>query len=295
MSIFKGAGTAMATPMNADGSINFDALEKMTDDQIAGGIDALIVCGTSGEAPTLDDDEHIEAIAVVAARAAGRVPVIAGTGSNNTAHACMMSERARSVGADACLLVAPYYNKATQAGLIESFSKIADAAEIPCILYNVPSRTSTNILPETAAYLGRHCENIVAIKEASGDISQIAKCKELSGDDLDLYSGNDDQTVPIMSLGGIGVISVLSNVAPRYTHDMTQACLDGDYAKASEMQLKCLELVRSLFCEVNPIPVKAALNMLGYDAGIPRLPLTEMTEKNQERLKKAMIELGCLS
>ncbi len=294
MPIFTGAGTAMATPMNADGSINFDALEKMTDDQIAGSIDALIVCGTSGEAPTLEDDEHIEAIAVVAARAAGRVPVIAGTGSNNTAHACMMSERARNVGADACLLVAPYYNKATQAGLIESFTRIAEAAEIPCILYNVPSRTSTNILPETAAYLGKHCENIVAIKEASGDISQIAKCKELGGDDLDVYSGNDDQTVPIMSLGGIGVISVLSNVAPQYTHDMAMACLEGDYKKAAAMQLKCLELVRSLFCEVNPIPVKAALNMQGYDAGIPRLPLTEMTEKNQERLRRAMVEMGCL-
>ena len=294
MPIFTGAGTAMATPMNADGSINFDALEKMTDDQIAGSIDALIVCGTSGEAPTLEDDEHIEAIAVVAARAAGRVPVIAGTGSNNTAHACMMSERARNVGADACLLVAPYYNKATQAGLIESFTCIAEAAEIPCILYNVPSRTSTNILPETAAYLGKHCENIVAIKEASGDISQIAKCKELGGDDLDVYSGNDDQTVPIMSLGGIGVISVLSNVAPQYTHDMAMACLEGDYKKAAAMQLKCLELVRSLFCEVNPIPVKAALNMQGYDAGIPRLPLTEMTEKNQERLRRAMVEMGCL-
>ena len=294
MPIFTGAGTAMATPMNADGSINFDALEKMTDDQIAGNIDALIVCGTSGEAPTLEDDEHIEAIAVVAARAAGRVPVSAGTGSNNTAHACMMSERARNVGADACLLVAPYYNKATQAGLIESFTRIAEAAEIPCILYNVPSRTSTNILPETAAYLGKHCENIVAIKEASGDISQIAKCKELGGDDLDVYSGNDDQTIPIMSLGGIGVISVLSNVAPQFTHDMAMACLEGDYKKAAAMQLKCLELVRSLFCEVNPIPVKAALNMQGYDAGIPRLPLTEMTEKNQERLRKAMAEMGCL-
>ena len=294
MSIFTGAGTAMATPMNADGSINFDALEKMTDDQIAGGIDALIVCGTSGEAPTLEDDEHIEAVAVVAKRAAGRVPIIAGTGSNNTAHACMMSERARNVGADACLLVAPYYNKATQAGLIESFSRIADAAEIPCILYNVPSRTSTNILPETAAYLGKHCENIVAIKEASGDISQIAKCRELAGDDLDLYSGNDDQTVPIMSIGGIGVISVLSNVAPRFTHDMTMACLEGDYKQAAAMQLKCLELVRCLFCEVNPIPVKAALNMMGYDAGIPRLPLTEMTQPNQERLMKAMKEFGCL-
>ena len=294
MPIFTGAGTAMATPMNADGSINFDALEKMTDDQIAGSIDALIVCGTSGEAPTLEDDEHIEAIAVVAARAAGRVPVIAGTGSNNTAHACMMSERARNVGADACLLVAPYYNKATQAGLIESFTRIAEAAEIPCILYNVPSRTSTNILPETAAYLGKHCENIVAIKEASGDIIQIAKCKELGGDDLDVYSGNDDQTIPIMSLGGIGVISVLSNVAPQYTHDMAMACLEGDYKKAAAMQLKCLELVRSLFSEVNPIPVKAALNMQGYDAGIPRLPLTEMTEKNQERLRRAMVEMGCL-
>ncbi len=284
----------MATPMCADGSINFETLEKMTDDQIANGTDALIVCGTSGEAPTLEDDEHIEAIAVVAKRAAGRIPVIAGTGSNNTAHACMMSIRAREVGADACLLVAPYYNKATQAGLIESFTKIAEAAEIPCILYNVPSRTSTNIMPETAAYLGKHVENIVAIKEASGNISQIAKCKELGGDDLDIYSGNDDQTIPIMSLGGIGVISVLSNVAPQFTHDMAYACLEGDYTKAAKMQLKCLELVRQLFCEVNPIPVKAALNLMGYDAGVPRLPLTEMTEANQANLKKAMAEFGLI-
>ena len=225
---------------------------------------------------------------------AGRIPVIAGTGSNNTAHAVMMSKEAQKRGADGCLLVAPYYNKATQQGLIESFSMIANAIDIPCILYNVPSRTGSNILPDTAAWLGKNVENIVAIKEASGNITQITEVLEKSEGALDVYSGNDDQIVPIMSLGGIGVISVLSNVAPRFTHDLCMACLDGDFKTAAAWQLRAMELCRSLFCEVNPIPVKAGLNMQGFEVGIPRLPLTEMTPAGKDRLRKAMEEFGIL-
>ncbi|MDY6285921.1 MAG: 4-hydroxy-tetrahydrodipicolinate synthase [Lachnospiraceae bacterium] len=294
MSLFRGAGVAMATPMKEDGSINYAVMGKLIEDQIAGHTDALIICGTSGEAPTLDDDEHLEAIRYAVSVADHRVPVIAGTGSNNTAHAVMMSREAQKRGADGCLLVTPYYNKATQDGLIASFTKIASSIDIPCILYNVPSRTGTNILPETAAYLGKHVDNIVGIKEASGNISQVAKLAELCEGDMDIYSGNDDQVVPLMSLGGIGVISVLSNVAPQYVHDMTAACLAGDFAKGREMQLKALPLIRMLFAEVNPIPVKAALNMQGYRVGIPRLPLTEMTQEHQAQLRKAMQDFGCL-
>lgn len=294
MSLFRGAGVAMATPMKEDGSINYAVMGKLIEDQIAGHTDALIICGTSGEAPTLDDDEHLEAIRYAVSVADHRVPVIAGTGSNNTAHAVMMSREAQKRGADGCLLVTPYYNKATQDGLIASFTKIASSIDIPCILYNVPSRTGTNILPETAAYLGKHVDNIVGIKEASGNISQVAKLAELCEGDMDIYSGNDDQVVPLMSLGGIGVISVLSNVAPQYVHDMTAACLAGDFAKGRAMQLKALPLIRMLFAEVNPIPVKAALNMQGYRVGIPRLPLTEMTQEHQEQLRKAMQDFGCL-
>ena len=294
MAIFKGAGVAMATPMKQDGSINYETLEKLVEDQIANGTDAIISVGTSGEAPTLDDDEHLEVIRFCVEKTAGRIPVIAGTGSNNTAHAVMMSIEAQKRGADGVLLVAPYYNKATQQGLIESFSKIAHAIDIPCILYNVPSRTGSNILPDTAAYLGKNVENIVAIKEASGNITQVTEVLEKSEGALDVYSGNDDQIVPIMSVGGIGVISVLSNVAPRFTHELTMDCLNGDYKAAATKQLKAMELCRSLFCEVNPIPVKAALNMQGFDVGIPRLPLTELTPAGKERLKKAMIEFGIL-
>ncbi|MGI6111573.1 MAG: 4-hydroxy-tetrahydrodipicolinate synthase [Bilifractor sp.] len=294
MTLFRGAGVAMATPMKEDGSINYAVMGKLIEDQIAGHTDALIICGTSGEAPTLDDDEHLEAIRYAVSVANHRVPVIAGTGSNNTAHAVMMSREAQKRGADGCLLVTPYYNKATQDGLIASFTKIASSIDIPCILYNVPSRTGTNILPETAAYLGKHVDNIVGIKEASGNISQVAKLAELCEGDMDIYSGNDDQVVPLMSLGGIGVISVLSNVAPQYVHDMTAACLAGDFAKGRAMQLKALPLIRMLFAEVNPIPVKAALNMQGYRVGIPRLPLTEMTQEHQAQLRKAMQDFGCL-
>ena len=294
MAIFKGAGVALVTPMKENGEVNYESLERLLEDQIANGTDAVISVGTTGEAPTLDDDEHLDVIRFCVQKVAGRIPVIAGTGSNNTAHAIMMSKEAQAAGADGCLLVAPYYNKATQEGLKKSFAAIANAVDIPCILYNVPSRTGTNILPETAAWLGKNVENIAAVKEASGNISQVAELIEKAEGSLDVYSGNDDQIVPVMSLGGIGVISVLSNVAPRFTHEMTMHCLEGDYATAAKEQLKALELCRSLFCEVNPIPVKAALNMQGFAVGSPRLPLTEMTDAGKERLRAAMTEFGIL-
>ena len=295
MAIFTGAGVALVTPMNETGAVDYDVLERLLEDQIENGTDAVISVGTTGEAPTLEDDEHIDVVRFCVEKIAGRIPVIAGTGSNNTAHAVMMSKEAQKAGADGCLLVAPYYNKATQQGLIESFTVIAQAIDIPCILYNVPSRTGTNILPETAAYLGKHVENIVAVKEASGNITQVAELLEKAEGSLDVYSGNDDQIVPVMSLGGIGVISVLSNVAPRFTHELTACCLDGDYKKAAAMQLKAMELCRSLFCEVNPIPVKAGLEMQGFAVGAPRLPLTRMSAAGQERLRSAMEAFGILS
>ena len=292
MSIFRGSGVALATPMKENGEINYDALEGLIEAQIAGGTDALIVCGTSGEAPTLDDDEHLEAIRVAVEVTHGRIPVIAGTGSNNTAHAVMMSQESEKLGADGVLLVTPYYNKATQDGLYVHYRTIAASTKLPCIVYNVPSRTGTNILPETMARLARDQENIAAIKEASGNISQVAKLAGLLDGKADIYSGNDDQIVPICSLGGIGVISVLANVAPRQTHDMVMMCLEGRYDEARALQLKALPLVEQLFIEVNPIPVKAALNMLGFEAGIPRLPLTELTEAHKQSLQKAMDDFG---
>ena len=294
MSIFKGSGVALATPMKENGEINYDSLEKLIEAQIAGGTDALIVCGTSGEAPTLDDDEHLEAIRFSVEVTKGRIPVIAGTGSNNTAHAVMMSEESEKLGADGLLLVTPYYNKATQDGLYAHYRKIASATKLPCIVYNVPSRTGTNILPDTVARLAADQPNIVAVKEATGNISQVAKLAMLTDGRIDIYSGNDDQIVPVCSLGGIGVISVLANVAPRETHDMVMHCLEGRYDEAKALQLKALPLVEQLFIEVNPIPVKAALNMQGFNVGSPRLPLTEMTDAHKETLRKAMKDFGCL-
>ena len=294
MAIFTGAGVALVTPMKDNGEINYEVLDKLIEDQIAGHTDAIIICGTTGEAPTLEDDEHLEAIRFTVEKTAGRIPVIAGTGSNNTGHAVMMSKEAQKLGADACLLVAPYYNKATQNGLVKHFATIAGAIDIPCILYNVPSRTGSNILPETAVRLAKEVENIVAIKEASGSISQVGKLASIAEGVIDIYSGNDDQIVPICSLGGIGVISVLSNVAPLEAHNMVEYCLMNRYDKARELQHKSLDLVNALFSEVNPIPVKAALQMQGYAVGAPRLPLTEMEEAHKEVLKKAMIEFGCL-
>ena len=292
--IFKGAGVALVTPMKEDESINYEVLDELIEVQIAGGTDALIVCGTSGEAPTLDDDEHLEAIRFAVERTKGRIPVIAGTGSNNTAHAVMMSREAEARGADGLLLVTPYYNKATQDGLYAHYRRIAGATKLPCIIYNVPSRTGTNILPETLVRLARDQENIAAVKEASGNLSQVAKLAFLADGCLDIYSGNDDQIVPVCSLGGVGVISVLSNVAPGETHDMVEFCLENRYDEARALQLKAIPLVDQLFSEVNPIPVKAALCMQGINVGKPRLPLTEMTPEHQEKLKKAMQDFGCL-
>ena len=284
----------MVTPMKDNGEIDYEVLGQLIEDQIAGHTDAIIICGTTGEAPTLEDDEHLEAIRYTVDKTAGRIPVIAGTGSNNTAHAVMMSKEAQKLGADGCLLVAPYYNKATQNGLVRHFAAIAGAVDIPCILYNVPSRTGSNILPETALRLANEVENIVGIKEASGNIGQVGKLAAICEGKLDIYSGNDDQIVPICALGGIGVISVLSNVAPRETHNMVEYCMMNRYDKARQLQHKALDLVNALFCEVNPIPVKAALRMQGFEVGNPRLPLTEMEPEHKEVLRKAMIEFGCL-
>ena len=294
MSIFKGSGVALATPMKENGEINYDSLENLIEAQIAGGTDALIVCGTSGEAPTLEDPEHLEAIRFAVQVTKGRIPVIAGTGSNNTAHAVMMSEESEKLGADGLLLVTPYYNKATQDGLYAHYRTIASATKLPCIIYNVPSRTGTNILPETIARLAKDQNNIAAVKEASGNISQVAELSRLTEGRIDIYSGNDDQTVPILSLGGRGVISVLANVAPRQTHEMTAAWFAGDTEKSRAMQIEAMDLIDALFCEVNPIPVKTALNLMGKEVGPLRLPLCEMDEKNLERLRGAMTAYGIL-
>ena len=284
--IFKGCGTALATPFDESG-INFKVFEEMIESQIENGVDALIVCGTTGESSTMTEKERKDAIKFVVDIAKKRVPVIAGTGSNNTAQAMLMSKYAEEVGADACLVVTPYYNKTTQGGLVAHYSAVASSTKLPIILYSVASRTGVNILPETCLELSK-IPNIVAIKEASGNISQIAKIAELCGDNLHIYSGNDDQVIPILSLGGLGVISVLSNVAPKYTHDMCINYFDGKHDEALKMQLDSLNLISSLFSEVNPIPVKYALNLMGYDFGKPRLPLVELTDKNKVVLENEM-------
>lgn len=288
--IFLGAATAIVTPLNENG-IDFDAFKKLIEWQICEGIDAIVVAGTTGEGSTLTDDEHKQAIKFCVDVVAGRVPVIAGTGSNDIAYAISLTEYACKVGADAMLLVTPYYNKATQNGLIQSFTAIADASTKPCILYNVPSRTGCNLKPETCAVLAKH-PNIVAIKEASGDISQVAAISRLCGDSLDIYSGNDDQIVPVMSLGGKGVISVLSNLLPHETSTMCHAYLTGDCETACEMQLKYLPLIDSLFSEVNPIPVKAAMSAMGFCENFLRLPLTPIEENNKETLLSNMKNAG---
>ena len=285
--IFKGAAVALITPFNADGSINYEEFGKIIDDQIAGGTDALVVCGTTGEPSTMPDEEHIEAMKFAVDYTKKRVPVIAGTGSNDTAYCIELSEKAEKMGADALLLVTPYYNKCTQKGLKLHYEAVAKKVDLPMILYSVKSRTGVNIAPETLAELSK-IDNIVAVKEASGDISQVAKIASLCGDRLDIYSGNDDQIIPILALGGVGVISVLSNVAPRLTHDMVMDYLNGNTEKALATQLSVLDLVDALFCEVNPIPVKTAMNLMGYNAGPLRLPLCEMEEKNLETLKAAL-------
>ncbi len=287
--IFTGAGVAIITPMFSDGSVNFDKLGEMIEEQIAGGTDAIIICGTTGESSTLDDDEHIECIRYAIKKVNKRVPVIAGTGSNDTAYATSMSLDAQYAGADALLLVTPYYNKTSQRGLVQHFLHTANAVDIPIILYNVPSRTGCRIELETYKELAKH-PNIVAAKEASGDIGLVAKIAEET--DLDIYSGNDDQTVPIMSLGGKGVISVASNVIPKEVHEMTSLALNGDFKGAAELQLKYLELMNALFCDVNPIPVKEAMNLMGKDVGECRLPLVKMEDKKIEALKKVLEKYG---
>lgn len=292
MSIFTGAGVAIVTPMNEDLTINFEELKRMIDDQIENGTDSIIICGTTGEASTMTHEEHLECIKVAVDYVNGRVPVIAGTGSNCTATAIYLSTEAEKYGADAVLTVSPYYNKATQGGLIKHFGAIADAIHIPMVLYNVPSRTGCNILPETVAALAKEHDNIVAVKEASGNISQVAKLAKLTEGKVDIYSGNDDQIVPVLSLGGKGVISVLSNVAPRQTHEIVASYLAGDVKTSMEMQLKALPLVDQLFCEVNPIPAKAAMKLLGWNAGPLRAPLTEIEDAHLENLKREMIAYG---
>lgn len=294
MAIFTGAGVAIVTPFNPDGSINYNKLEELIDFQCNNGTDSIIICGTTGESPTLSELEHVEVIKKAVEFTKGRVPVIAGTGSNATYTAIDLSREAVEAGADGLLVITPYYNKATQGGLIKHFTAIADAAKAPIIMYSVASRTGVNIAPETAATLFKNVDNIVGIKEASGNISQVAKIMNLTDGKMDLYSGNDDQIVPVMSLGGLGVISVLSNVAPQYTHDICAKYLAGDVKGSLEMQLKAIPLIEQLFCEVNPIPVKKALNLMGFEVGGMRMPLTELTPANTEKLANAMKEFGIL-
>lgn len=297
MSIFTGAGVAIVTPMYEDGKVNFDELGNLIEYQIEHKTDCIIICGTTGESSTLSHEEHLECIKYAIDKVNKRIPVVAGTGSNSTETAIYLSEEAEKYGADGLLLVSPYYNKATQKGLVKHFTTIADAVNIPVILYNVPSRTGCNILPETAVEIAKQAKNknVAAIKEASGNISQVAKLASLirkEGIEFDIYSGNDDQIVPILSLGGKGVISVLSNIAPENTHEIVASYLNGDVEKSMKLQLEAMDLVSALFCEVNPIPVKAALNIMGFKAGTLRLPLTEMEEKNKERLKAEMTAYG---
>lgn len=290
--IFTGSATALVTPMS-DKGVNFDALKNIIEFQIKNSTDALVVCGTTGEAPTLEDSEHLAAIECAVDAAKGRIPVIAGTGSNNTAHAVMMNKEAQKLGADGLLWVAPYYNKSTQRGLIEHYKTLAASTDLPAILYNVPSRTGSDIQPATVETLSK-IDNIVAIKEATGDLARTVDIISRCGDNIDVYSGNDDVVVPMMSVGAKGVISVLSNVMPKETHDMCALCSEGDYKTAGEMQVKFFPLIKALFCEVNPIPVKTAMNLMGFDAGALRLPLFEMEEKNLETLKKEMKKLNLI-
>ena len=284
--VFRGAGVAIITPFTEDG-INFDELGRIIEDQIAGGTDAIVITGTTGESATMTDAEHKSAIKYAVEKVAGRIPVVAGTGSNETDYAIQLSKYAEEVGADALLVVTPYYNKCTQKGLVQHYTAIADAVNIPIIMYNVPSRTGVNIQVPTYKKLSEH-PRIVAVKEASGDLSQIAKIRHACGDELAVYSGNDDQIIPILSLGGQGVISVLSNVAPKETHNICQLYFDGKVQEAAKLQIEFIDLIGALFCEVNPIPVKVAMRMKGYNAGILRLPLSEMEPEHEALLRKTL-------
>lgn len=284
--IFKGCGTAIATPFNKDG-VNLQEFSKLVEDQIQKGVDSIVVCGTTGESATMTEEERLKTIECAVKVSNGRVPIIAGTGSNNTKSVVEMNKKVKELGVDGVLIVTPYYNKTTDEGLIKHYEEIAKNTTLPIILYNVPSRTGVNIKPEIAAKLSK-IDNIVAIKEASGDLSQVAKVANLCGENLNIYSGNDDQILPILSIGGIGVISVLSNVRPKYTHDICQNYFEGNTEEATKMQIKAIPLINALFSEVNPIPVKEALNICGYNFGEPRLPLVRMSEKNREVLKKCL-------
>lgn len=292
MSIFTGAGVAIVTPFNEDESINYDKLDQLIDYHCNNGTDSIIICGTTGESATMSEKEHMECVKFAIERTKGRLPIIAGTGSNCTRTAIDMSKEAASYGADGLLVVTPYYNKATQEGLVGHYTAVAKEAKAPIIMYSVASRTGCNIEPATAARLIKEVDNIVGIKEASGNISQVAKIMHLTDGKADLYSGNDDQIVPILSLGGKGVISVLSNVAPQETHDICAKFFEGDVKGSLELQLKAIPLIEQLFCEVNPIPVKKAMKLLGMDCGPLRMPLTELTPQHEESLAKAMTEFG---
>ena len=292
MAVFEGAGVALITPFKENGEVNYEKLEELVEEQIAGGTDAIIACGTTGEASTMSHEEHLDVIRFVCEKVKGRLPVVAGTGSNCTETAVYLSEEAEKLGADAVLQVSPYYNKATQKGLYKHFAAVAEAIRIPVILYNIPGRTGVNIAAGTIADLCKNVDNIVGVKEASGNFSAIAQLMNLTDGNIDLYSGNDDQIVPILSLGGKGVISVLSNIAPQQTHDICAAFFAGNAMESARLQLAAIPLIEALFCEVNPIPVKAAMNMMGKGAGPLRLPLTEMEPQNQARLRAAMEAYG---
>ena len=288
--IFKGCGTAIVTPFTEDG-VNFEEFGRLIEDQIKNKVDSIIVCGTTGEASTMTLEEKKETIKFAVEKVAGRIPVIAGTGGNCTRSVIEMTEYAESIGVDGALIVTPYYNKCTQDGLLAHYKAIAEKTKLPIIVYSVPGRTGVNILPKTCLELSK-IENIVAIKEASGNLSQVAEIASLCGDNLNIYSGNDDQILPVLSLGGIGVISVLSNVAPEYTHNMVYNFFDGNTKQSTSMQLNAIELVNALFCEVNPIPVKEALNMLGWNMGNPRLPLTKLSDNGIKQMENALKIFG---
>lgn len=295
MSIFKGAGVAIVTPFHEDGSVNYEAFEKQIERQIEGGTDAIIVCGTTGEASTLSHEEHLDVIRYCVEKVNKRIPVIAGTGSNCTETAVYLSQEAEKIGADGLLIVTPYYNKCTQKGLLEHFKIIAESESLPIILYNIPGRTGgVLIAPETICTLCREVKNIVGVKDATGNISGVAKLMHMAAGDVDVYSGNDDQIVPILSLGGKGVISVLSNIAPKQTHDICQMYFDGNVEGSRDLQLKAIPVIDGLFCEVNPIPVKKAMNFMGLEAGPLRRPLTEMEDAHAAGLKKAMEDFGII-
>ena len=294
MAIFTGSGVAIVTPFHADGSINYNKLEEMIDFHCNNGTDSIVICGTTGESATMTEAEHVDCIKKAVEFTKGRIPVVAGAGSNCTKTAIELSKEAEEAGADGLLLVTPYYNKCTQQGLAQHYTAIAKEVKLPIIMYSVASRTGVNIAPETAASLVKNVDNIVGIKEASGNIGQVAKIMNLTDGKIDLYSGNDDQIVPLMSLGGIGVISVLANVAPQQTHDICAKYLAGDVKESAKLQLKAIPLIDALFSEVNPIPVKKAMNLMGMEVGPLRMPLTEMTDVNAEKLAKAMKDFGIL-